>query len=199
MEGVDWIIAGVGVAAIIATTLGVSFYEELAGETEITFGETEQALAQGSADVTTPKEFEWAARDNATVVSFDVTVTHNGQALNGGTVNYQVDVTLPDGSTHSESGSFQVAAGASTASGSITVEPPRFLAIPEDTNTTDVDGFDESFEWNTDYNVRVTVTPLADGAPVLGNPLGGYSYDATVSGTETYYQHVVVPSDVEIN
>lgn len=196
METVDWIIATVGVVAIAATTLGVVFYEDLAGEQDVLFSETTNDLADATANVNSAQMISWDARDNATAASFDVQVDFSGQALQGGTASVRIDVRTPDGATVTQTEQLAIAAGATSASGSWSVPQIRFLALPAAT-TTQGEPFDATHTWSTGYSVTITVTP--PGGAAAFPPAGGApSYTATVGGTETYFQHRIGTTDVGV-
>lgn len=199
MQTVDWIIASVGVAAIVATTLGVVFFEELVGEQDIIFEETDSTLAAGTADVTQPQAFTWDARNNATAASFEVSVTFSGQTLAGGSATVSIQVTYPDGTTQTQTETLTLGQNAQSATGTWTVPVTRFLALPEDTVATPDDDFDATHEWANGYEVAITVTGPSNPGAMPPSQLSAPSYSATVSGTETHYAHRIGTGDSDVD
>lgn len=199
MQGVDVVITGVGVVAVVATVLGVVFYDVAAGVDEISFEEVdiEGSLTDSADGGAGMHDLTFDLPDNATAATGEVTVTFTGQAGLGGTVNFDVWFIGPNGTDTSDSrvsGSFTLENG--DESGSDTVELPlfRWYDVPGPVNATDTEDVDKTVSWDEPLTIRVEITNPEDqliGAP--GN-IVTYSYD--VEGEVELQQFRIAPRDV---
>ncbi|MGB1585530.1 MAG: hypothetical protein ACPHID_00600 [Thermoplasmatota archaeon] len=201
MEKIDWIIAGVGVVALVATTLGVLYEEDLTGAQDITFPLDErtinvpQSTAFASAGTLTAP-----AGENATAAAMDVTVSFEGNAVapqGGATV--RVTVTDPAGNVLPAQTQTMTINNAANGGGGVDVVfsfDLDFGTVPADTTVDDVDDLDASNTWADGYTIDVSVTNPAD--PFTNVPNGAtYSYAAAAAITESYYMHQVVVTDIQ--
>ncbi len=194
LQKVDAVIAGVGAVALLATVLGVVFYEELAGEQEITFPTSDVALTAQEGASGTPLNF--ALPDNATHATLAVEVVFSGQAGQGGSATIQVDMTGPGDFVGTASSSMAIAPGDTT--GTVTFEVPEFAwaTVPEPV-TAEPGSIDETQSWDEDLVVTVTVTPPADALGAIPGGAISYSFQATVTPTVSVYEAFAEIPEVE--
>ncbi len=194
MQKVDLVIGGVGVIALIATTLGVVFYDDATGAEDIQLETVTQsdffthdfgAMAAGSTD---ENAFDLPA--NATGASFEVTFDFAGQTGSGGTVNFAVHLMDPTGNMSQEAtGSMTLGQGAT--SGSTTVDVPLYTwaTQPEEPTTLD---------WSQPLTLVVTISaPQGEQFPGVG-PLGGvvnYTFNVSATGDLQLFQEAVSTPD----
>lgn len=189
MQKVDLVIAGVGVLAVLATTLGVVFYDEAVGEETVSFVEVtdEGAFSESPTMASGQQEFTFALPDNATGATFTVDVDWTGQAVNP-TSSGSVEVVLigPDGN-QSAPQSAAITATRGAASGGIAspVEVTlRWADVPEERQATD--GVDETLTWDQPVTVRITITDPTDTS-VAGQG-ASYSYQVEITGDVFRFQ-----------
>ncbi len=203
MEKVDLIIAGVGAVAILATVLGVVFYEEIDGKQDVEFqtGHRAVSLLGGNVD----QNFQTAAGNNATGAWLNVTVTFDGEAYNpDGDASVEVRFTDPNGTVHIRRGDVPIPDGPSAqplTGGEVTLRfNVDFLTKPANTETDDLETFEMMHMWDNPYMVSIAVTPPGDTGNLPG-PLGGqgasYTFSATFELMERYYFHVGSVADPE--
>ncbi len=201
MQTVDMVIAGVGVAAILATTLGLVFYEEAAGLETVTFQEVEGPAFGGDEVASSGQNtFSFAIPLNATMAEADITVTAtrtNGAGAASG--SFSAFLQHPNGN-QSDPGagtfSWGAASQGGTATGNAQIAAFRFWDAPAAMETSSPEDVDVTQDWGeTELALVIDITSPA-GAP---GPLGGvttYSYTVTIAGQYTVYE-IVLPTPAD--
>lgn len=200
MERIDVIIASVGAAAIVATVLGVVFYEELASVQDVTFDEFDrQVAALTGEDVTGGANYQFMVGENATSASVTVVVRHTGAAYNPDGGSVRVEFLGPNGTSLSDTQQLTCSGcpsptGAQLAPLTFTFDA-RFFDAPTDTTTEDPVSFDQNKTWMDNYQVRITITNPTDTVP---SQVGAsYTFEADITVAETYFQHRFVSESPE--
>lgn len=203
MQKIDWIIAGVGVVALVATTLGVLYEDDLTGAQDITFSLDERTLTvPQSAAFPSSTTLETAAGENATAATVDVTVNFAGNAIAPqGTASVRVTVTGPDGVALAPETQAMTINNAAAGGGATPLTfsfDLDFGTVPEDTTATDVADLDQATTWEEPYTISITVTspgdPFTNG---IGPAQATYSYTASATITESYYMPQIVAPEIE--
>ena len=202
MQKIDWIIAGVGAVALVATLLGVLYDDELTGAQDVTFSLDERTLTVASAtDFATSTALETAAGMNATAAKIDVTVDFTGNAVAPqGTASVRVVVTGPDGvASEPQTAAMTIANAAGGGTGTpVTLSfDLDFGMAPANATVDDVDSLDESTSWDLPYKIEVSVTPPTDTFTGLPGAGATYTFSANASIAESYYMHRIVAPDIE--
>jgi len=194
MQKVDAVIAVVGAVALIATVVGVVFYEDLAGEQEIVF--TTGNMAATAMTGSNGEALSFAVPNNATGAALAVTVDFSGQSGQGGTAQIQIDITGPNGTSMRHTGTMAIGPNANSVSVPIAVDMFSWATVPE-ARVADPNSVDETMEWTTPLTVAVTVTAPADPLLTIPGNLVNYNFSATVTPTFTVYTATVVTPEVE--
>lgn len=194
MEKIDWVIAAVGLGAVLATTLGVVFYEELAGEQDVMFVEMEREVGSVTGQgVGSP--FQFMPMDNATGAVLDVVIHHTGTVRNSAGGSVLVEFTDPNGTVHSQTKPFANAGpsptGTQLADVSFTFDVD-FFDVPATTMTTDFASFNATKMWMDNYMVRITITNPTE-TPNVG---ATYTYTADLTLRERYFEARLASPDL---
>lgn len=197
MEKVDIIIGVVGIVALIATGLGVAFYDDINAIEDWQIQETEHEVTAGpeSAEDGLERQFTFTTPQNATGASFEVTVTAESQnPAQQGDVTVQLTLTGPDGSEVTETFSFPFSDGSAT----FTIEALDWAETPDDFSGNEDDLATYTTEWDEDIVLDVVVDGpgTTDPLPLPGVP--GPTYTAEVAGTIHAYQAVLDLPDSEV-
>ncbi len=200
MEKIDWVIAGVGAVAVLATVIGVVFYEDLAGEQDVRFASMEREVAALTGQ-TPNAPFQFMPGNNATGAALEVVIHHTGTARNPSGGSVRVEFTDPNGTTVQDTKSFTCggcpsATGTQLADLTFTFDVDVF-GVPADAKTTDFSSFDQTKTWMDNYVVRITITPPTDQSSAL--PAGGatYTFTADLRLVERYYEARLGTPDLE--
>ncbi len=196
MQTVDMVIAGVGVAAILATTLGLVFYDEAAGIDTVTFQELdgptfgdEQPQSPGA------QTYTFALPMNATQARADITVAVERIGGGVGPFSGSASAFLRVNGTESTTDDTQFALGnqQDSTSGTMTIPYFRILDVPMAQNTTDLAAFDASHDWgDVELEVVVTITGMQSDAPGgITPPQNNFVYTVTIAGDYQVYKHVL--------
>lgn len=204
MENIDWIIVAVGVVALVATTAGVLYEEDLVGATDITFVEDSREFTiPTSSNFATSTELTAPAGMNATGADLSVVVSFTGQAqAPQGTASITVRVVAPDGETDDSDTRTMTFANAAGGGGAqpvtFTFTDLNFGAVPTNTSTEEPGSFDANMTWEGGYTIQVTVSPPADPfTNGVGAAQATYTFTAGATVTERFFQHVVDTPDIE--
>lgn len=197
MEKVDIVIGVVGIVALVATGLGVAFYDDINGieEWHIRTYETDlESQSQTGVGDMEEVDFLWDTPRNATGAVLDVTVTvQPGTPLDSGSVTVTLRLQGPgDVDLVSAVDSFDIADGSATFS----ITGMDWTETPEDFEGNDADKEDRIRDWDEPFTLAVIV----DGPDAL-TPLPGFpaaTFDVEVSGTATVYEAVPDIPDIEV-
>ncbi len=194
------VIAIVGVTALVATTLGVVFYEELAGEETLTFElVTDEDLFIDSAEGvgSGPREFAFALPDNATSADFDITVTFRGTAGQGANVQVSAYFVDPTGNRSNEAQDTLSLSANEGPGDSVTLNlQGTWATMPAGGNTTDIDEAAKAARksWDNQPIIVYVTIGSASGDALLGViPAVNSTYDIDVAGDLTRFQRQVDP------
>ncbi len=195
------VIAIVGALAIVATTLGVVFYEEIAGEEELKF---ELVTDEGFYADATPAPvgasselpFSFAVPDNATSADFDVTITFRGRSGQGSDIQVSAYFVGPTGNRSAPAqDTLTIAANNQNGGQSITLNlADTWATMPAVGNSTDIDAAAE--EATVSYAgklITVYVTIGANSDALSGIAGINYAYDVEVAGDLTRFQRAAEP------
>lgn len=194
MQTVDLVIGGLGVVAVIATTLGVVFYEEAAGEQTLEFRETGAPDSDSRNGVSAGEhDLSIDLPDNATALTgMRVTITFTGSqspvAQDGG--SYSVEVHAP-GDANCTGDEAAWGAGETT----ISLDNCRFAQPPSPVETTDPGSVDETITWDEPFTVTVSITDPDDA--LAGNAGATYTYDIEFSANVQSYRAAIASPDVD--
>lgn len=173
------VVAGLAVAALLVTALGVAKSDDWSGERTYRFDATMQDLAsQGPlAAGAAPAKFTWEAPSNATAANYTIVVAFSGQAVQGGSAVVRAKATAPDGQTTSTTGTLAIPQGAT--SGELTLQLTFvWHDLPGKVrDTRQPDGLD----WEAPLALEVTVERPSD------LPVANYAFTATASGVASSF------------
>lgn len=189
MEKVDIVIGVVGIVALIATGLGVAFYDDINALEDWNIQDTEHSVTAGpeEAEDGLEREFSFTTPDNATGASFEVTITAESQnPAQQGDVTVRLTLTGPDGSQVEETYSFPFEDGSAT----FPIESLGWAEVPDGFSGNEDDLDSRSTSWDDDIVLEVIVDGpgTTDPVPLPGAPAP--TYTAEVSGTIDAYQAV---------
>jgi hypothetical protein len=184
MQKVDIVIAGVGVVALIATTLGVVFYEEASstGEPSLETVTDEGALMHTftgmAAGSTVTHDFQLP--DNATAATFDLAISFTGQSGQGAGITFSAHFVDPNGNLSNPPATTTMAIGANTGAGSTTLTIPlhSFYTMPDDVT--------RAHPWSTPLQLVVTASSANDA--LSGVPAVNYTFSVAATGDLDRYQ-----------
>ncbi len=169
MEKVDIAIAVVGAVALLATGLGVAFYDDINGLTEYTI-ESQVVDASGSGSGSSAT-IELDVPDNMYHLMGDITVAFSSpNPAASCTINVDITVTAPTG----ESVAFEGSGGIGDGSVTVPVESVKFGDAPEDFSGDADDKEANTLSWDEPVTIVVNSQDTGCGAPVLG--VGGVTY-----------------------
>jgi len=195
MAKVDVLIGAMGGVALLATVLGVVFYEELSGTREYTFLEYAVPLDEREDAVgAQPTSFIYGTPDNATAIDLSVQVSFSGQAIVGGSATVIVQFLAPDGNVTEKQAELSIARGATSATTTVDLEA-RWADPPDDV---EVEGALNATAHATSWagmpmEVRITVEPPGTEIPALSD----YRFTATIDGELRVYRSSVKAADAE--
>lgn len=194
------VIAIVGVTAIVATTLGVVLYDEVAGNEQLNFElVTDEGFFSGTETGVSggPREFAFALPDNATSAAFDVTVTFKGRAGQGGTVQVSAYFVDPTGNRSNEDQKTLTMSANEGPGDAVTLSlAGTWAAMPNGTETTDVEADAKAAATSWDGKpliVYITISAPAGDGLVGVVPQVNYSYDIALTGDLSRYQRDFPP------
>jgi hypothetical protein len=211
MQKVDWIIAAVGVVAIVATIAGVLLEEELIGATDIGFTTAERDIAVSSSPAFAtklPTPVAFAAGENATggVIAVDVQFAGVARNADGG-ATIKVTVTGPNGSMPAiapQTKTMAFTRGTTDTEATGATVPFTFNLdfgmIPNNTTALEPENFAANHTWMDGYTIDIEITSPSDtfGAGQLpGQVRTNYQYTASYNVKETYFYHVIRAATAE--
>ncbi len=177
MEKVDIAIAAVGAFALLATGLGVAFYDDLNNLNDYT---VEASMVDFTAGGDVPggvASFDVDVPENMYHAIMDVTVNFASQNPAAScTINVLVRAIAPDGTEVVETSDFEFSSGA----GVVHIETEKFGEEPEDFKGTADDKAAKTLTWDAPLTVELEIQDTGCGAPVLG--VGGATYTADIAG-----------------
>ncbi len=193
MQKVDAVIAVVGAVALIATVVGVVFYEDLAGEQDIVFlASNMTAASQTGAN---GASFSFAVPNNATGASLAVVVDFTGQSGQGGTSQIQIDITGPNGTSMRHTGTMSIGPNANSGTMSVPVDMFSWASAPA-ARVANLDNVDETMEWTTPLTVTVTASTPNDPLQAIPGVVS-YSFTSTVTPTFSVYAASAATPELE--
>jgi len=184
MGRVDTVIAIIGIVLLVAAGTGLVYSQEWSGLEEYHFAQATDDLPALTFPATPVAEFEWAVLDNTTGANLTVTVTYDGQAVQGGNAAIGIELVAPSGEvvrTQTE----VLAVQPLSNRGFIQFEVNAgWLAVPEDVRSRP-DNLPGSEVAVGPLTLRVTVDGPADTA---GGVVGPLSFAVEASGVAHYFQ-----------
>lgn len=186
MQTVDLVIAGVGVMAILATTLGLVFYEEAAGIDEVTFDEVAgPTFSEEATQAPGEQTYTFAIPANATQARADITldVQRTNQGVGPYSGSFSAYIVGPNG-TQSDvfTDTYSFGNQANTAQATVSIPFHRFFDVPAAQNVTG-GSVDASKDWNQPLSIVVTINDAQPSSPGNLNPIPStFAFTATIAG-----------------
>lgn len=185
MQKVDIAIAALGAVALLATGLGIAFYEEINGLEEYTVNVSEQQTFEDSGDVPAGGlEWTFDAPENTFHAGGELTIawTATNPALSGD-VDVTVTVTGPDGTVDELTETFDFADN----EGVVSLDLSAWAEVPETFAGTQDDVEERTINWDDPLTIEISITgpqgplPIPQDDPTYTADLAGYWHTYTMS------------------
>lgn len=194
MQKVDIAIGALGAVALLATGLGIAFYEDINGLEDFHVTVHEDQTFEKASETVPAGGLEWTfdAPENTFQAGGELTIawTDTNPGLDGD-VDVTVTVTGPDGTTvDTLTETFQY----SSNSGTVSLDLTGWAEVPNGFTGTEDDVEDKTITWGHPLTIEVSITGPQGPLPI---PNDDPTYTAELDGYwHTYSIHRDIP-DVE--